>query len=250
MRYTYIFFLILGSLSNAQSLYKATYKVNSDYSSKEEVLIFNNDNSVYHTNVNNYGQKVVNKENVSTEPNPNKIISNSYYKAKDKDMVQIAYNGTVISDSIYFMKWKEIGDPFLIDKYIAQKSESFFRGTIITITYTREIPTSFGPWKFNNVPGLVLRVTTNDKDTNKTWTLINFEKVKNLDSQELLVNHKNFKKFITYKEYVSNRDASAGRRGKTVVSRMGKEFSKSTYKHVRVGIEKVYEWELENEKKQ
>jgi GLPGLI family protein len=61
-------------------------------------------------------------------------------------------------------------------------AQGYFRGCIYTVWYTPDIPSSFGPWKLNGCPGLILEATRDDKGFAFYATKINYEE-KNISPQ-------------------------------------------------------------------
>mgnify|MGYP003657679479 CR=1 FL=1 len=70
-----------------------------------------------------------------------------------------------------------------------------FRGRDYDIWYTYDIPTPFGPWKFNGLPGLIVKITSLDKQINFQLIEINTNYIK-----DIIVPENGDK--ISFKEYV------------------------------------------------
>ena len=56
------------------------------------------------------------------------------------------------------MQWQLRNDTLTVCGYLCKKAICAFRGRNYTAWYTDEIPVSNGPWKFNGLPGLILKV--------------------------------------------------------------------------------------------
>ena len=54
-------------------------------------------------------------------------------------------------------EWQLSADTITIQGYVCQKAEAEFRGRRWTVWFTPEIPIDGGLWKFNGLPGLILR---------------------------------------------------------------------------------------------
>ena len=54
-------------------------------------------------------------------------------------------------------EWQLSADTITIQDYVCQKAEADFRGRRWTVWFTPEIPIDGGLWKFNGLPGLILR---------------------------------------------------------------------------------------------
>ena len=55
-------------------------------------------------------------------------------------------------------EWELMEDTATVCGYLCQKARTIFRGRTYHAWYTPEIPISSGPWKFEGLPGLILRV--------------------------------------------------------------------------------------------
>ncbi|MDR0604802.1 MAG: GLPGLI family protein [Bacteroidales bacterium] len=100
------------------------------------------------------------------------------YISKENSLL-LAYDekqeGYVI-DSIQQIKWKYIENKTKkIADYDCFMAEGYFRGCYYTVWYTPDIPSSFGPWKLNGCPGLILEVTRDDGALSFYATQIIFE---------------------------------------------------------------------------
>lgn len=66
------------------------------------------------------------------------------------------------SQSLPVIQWKLSPERKEIDGYMCNKAVADFGGRTWIVWYTTEIPLSFGPWKLNGLPGLILDAS--DKD--------------------------------------------------------------------------------------
>ncbi|MVO08759.1 GLPGLI family protein [Flavobacterium sp. TP390] len=69
-----------------------------------------------------------------------------------------------IKDSLFnLMKWEIIdSDVVNIANYNCKKAKTFFRGREYWAYYTNEIANQGGPWKFDGLPGFILKVESTD----------------------------------------------------------------------------------------
>ena len=68
-----------------------------------------------------------------------------------------------VKDSFFDMHWNRIGKEFkIINGYRCQSAETSFRGRKYKAFFTPDIPVNAGPWKFNNLPGLIVEVKSLD----------------------------------------------------------------------------------------
>jgi GLPGLI family protein len=83
--------------------------------------------------------------------------------------------GELIIDSIQPIKWRYIENKTKkIADYDCFMAQGHFRGCHYTVWYTPEIPSSFGPWKLNGCPGLILEATRDEKDLSFYVSKISF----------------------------------------------------------------------------
>jgi GLPGLI family protein len=100
----------------------------------------------------NYTQKV------------DKTVRNIYKNKGNGILLQYNDVDGLLIDSIQPIKWKYIENKTKkIADYDCFMAEGYFRGCYYTVWYTPDIPSSFGPWKLNGCPGLILEVTRDDK---------------------------------------------------------------------------------------
>ncbi|GHV35037.1 hypothetical protein FACS1894178_3780 [Bacteroidia bacterium] len=99
------------------------------------------------------------------------------YADKDNNLLLPYEKNTMTIDSMNIIKWKHIQDSIkTIAGYNCFMATAYFRGCVYTVWYAPEIPTSFGPWKLNGCPGLILEATRDDKVLSFYATKINFDK--------------------------------------------------------------------------
>lgn len=78
-------------------------------------------------------------------------------------------------DNIPAINWKINKETKVILGYRCQKAAGEFRGRKYNVWFTKDIPTSFGPWKWSGLPGLILEV----EDLSKSFTFTATKIVKN-----------------------------------------------------------------------
>ena len=122
---------------------------------------------------------------------------------------KISYSYKILRDNLRYeedlnqFSWEILPENKLIEGYQAQKATTTFAGRNYIAWFTSEIPISEGPYKFNGLPGLILKIS--DVQNHYNYKLKSFEKFKNPASVELKVSHfiKSDKKEIleSIKEY-------------------------------------------------
>lgn len=253
MKRLYLIIIIFITTSlKAQSIY-VEYIVNSiDVVSKQR-LIANRTNFVYST----VAQEIVNNDTLT------QIGVDSYViKPKNVKIPEMQYYGTINSSSMHIVNLNPNNKPIVAldslpklvwniqtnDKKTILGMECFkattvFRGSNIVAYFTNEIPIPFGPFKFKDLPGLILEIYNTDSNYNYKWEAIEIKYPFDVDDKKLIF-EENYsdvdiesleyliKKFQRRLNAMDNRSTSSMPRGSTVQS-----------KTTRMGIEQIYEWE-------
>ncbi|GEM53971.1 hypothetical protein B0A58_03750 [Flavobacterium branchiophilum NBRC 15030 = ATCC 35035] len=87
------------------------------------------------------------------------IKSIYYNNLKEKELIfqeGIAFREVMTIDTIKALNWKIETETKEIGKYLCNKATTKFRGVDYVVWYTKQIPVSFGPWKFRGLEGLIL----------------------------------------------------------------------------------------------
>ncbi len=155
----------------------------------------------------------------------------------------------MVSEAILKPKWNIIDEFKSIDSYVVQKAITTFRGRNYTAWFSSEFPVSFGPWKMNNLPGLILEVYDEFKQVHFIVNKINSTSENLLDSHIKEITLRGEK--ISLKEFVKLEDKEGDEIQKQVISKInragfenrnltvsGFESAGRKYK-----LEIIYEWE-------
>ena len=200
-------------------------------------LTFKNDSVLESTKDDNY---IINQKLI-------KIGKKSIFSSLENNYVHMImpYNDSktyLVKDEPLNLDWKLIPNKTLtISGYKCRKASLKFRGRDYIAYYTTEIPMSFGPWKFKNLPGLILYIYSDTGSMNYSWK-----------AKKIIFPYPNFKKplkwnnkekIISLKDYVSIRENESKKRRKIIDSRtsQGSKLEKTSIK--RLGLELEYEWE-------
>lgn len=81
-----------------------------------------------------------------------------------------------LEESILPQEWEIGTDSMRISGYDCRNASVYFRGREYTAWFTQDIPINDGPWKFYNLPGLILQIE--DKDKLFKFNIIGFELTK------------------------------------------------------------------------
>jgi len=137
-----------------------------------------------------------------------------YYNKKDNTLISrelLAERYPVlVSESDIDFSWKITNETKNIGNFLAYKATcQNFRGRNYTAWFTYEVPVSFGPWKFNGLPGLILEVMDDNFNIHITLREIQipyngeFKIEKPQENEQLSINeflNENFNLYIRYLE--------------------------------------------------
>lgn len=140
------------------------------------------------------------------EDNPGEPVQ--IYKKRDTGVVSSIYNSYSLNvrcdqkiDEMFH--WQILDEIEEILGYRCQKAKVEYAGRSYTAWFTTEIPINDGPWKFWGLPGLILKVTDNQKQFE--WIGIGIE---NIDA-DLVIDNGNYEKvdLAQFRDFV-NRETS------------------------------------------
>lgn len=176
----FCFFAITAN-SQTQNCGKITYSFIANGKTMQTFLIFNESKSIFNTLMykTNEALKVATKENANEDANEinitmnpykyipedlglltnletNIIIDNKYYP---KNVNGKLYDTLFVKDSARIIKWKITNETKQINTFSCYKAIGDFRGRTYHVWFTPEISVSFGPWKLNGLPGLILEAS-------------------------------------------------------------------------------------------
>ncbi len=188
MKKIYTFcFLVFSILGICQNNGKITYGYIANGATIQAELVFNGNKSVYNSFIKRSKEsvKVLTKENkdedekneVNIAINPynsipedlglltnlenNTIIENKYYPGNINGKT---YDTLFIKDKARAIKWEILEESKTINALVCYKAIGSFRGRTYTVWFTLDIPVSFGPWKLNGLPGLILEASDSKKE--------------------------------------------------------------------------------------
>ena len=197
VEYGYIESLGMG---NAQGL---------DYNA---LLIFDKNNSNYITcKISLEKPEKINESKIVEEDGEIKAIFNGmgvsedgnqvFYSNADKQMFSsLDYENMIyINDGQNNIVWTTTKETKKIGIFNCFKASTTFRGRNYIAWFTLEIPISFGPWKLNGLPGLILEAY----DVNKYlyWYFKNFEYPSTKIEVVKTISENDYKKYIDYSNF-------------------------------------------------
>jgi len=128
-------------------------------------------------------------------------------KSKDslKTKMEINNSTYLVLEKIPVFKWKLTSkETKKVGNYICKKATTYFRGRNYIAWYTLNIPTQFGPWKFNGLPGLILEAY--DETNRYHWAA---QKIKTLKEKIELPKYESYYTKIDLRKYVKLRYESS-----------------------------------------
>ncbi|MBU2997810.1 GLPGLI family protein [Cellulophaga baltica] len=130
-------------------------------------------------------------------------IGRQYYQNLNKKIIifrdfiyeNSEFKPVIVNESYPDFEWKFRSEQKIIGDFNCNLVNLNFRGRDYSVWYTEDIPTPFGPWKFNGLPGLIVKITSLDKQINFQLIEINTNYIK-----DIIVPENGDK--ISFKEYV------------------------------------------------
>lgn len=253
--------LLLWCLLSACTLFsqdndfKITYKRFEGNLKRDDVLyIKNNEPTVMKTNMASTSQIVVKKDTTYIDANGATVMQSfgadtdystyldEYIKVDQStnaiEMIRDVHRKNfLVTDQINY-SWEITNETKQIQNYTCYKATTSFRGNAFEVWFTPDIPINAGPWKWYGLPGLIVEATDTDQSV-----VYKLEKIEPLN-ETIPFPSKNLKR-ITLKEYFDKGEEAlqamlaklnADRNGTVTYTTLG-----------RFGLERVYEWEVDNE---
>jgi len=197
----------------------------------------------------------INNEKVITRINDNENDINAVYytNQKLKYYIESGYSykeGNVINvlDSVPELDWKiHSSNKKTILGYECVKATANYRGSYVVAYFTSDIPTKFGPYKFDGLPGLILQIYDDSPNYINKFTAT--EIIFNADNSQIVQLNKD-ENTISYKEFIIGHEIESQKRINETQKRMQAKLPRDVKVSERTGLqrsgfEKVYEWEEE-----
>ena len=92
------------------------------------------------------------------------VVIKNYPKGQYWVRVPVLLNKYIYMEREPVFDWIFTSDTLTVLGYLCKKATCLFRGRYYTAWYAPDIPLSNGPWKFNGLPGLILKVEDADWD--------------------------------------------------------------------------------------
>ncbi|WP_130735273.1 GLPGLI family protein [Flavobacterium sp. J27] len=111
----------------------------------------------------------------------------------------------IVEEDIPEMNWDLQEGTKQIGKYYCNQATTTFRGRNYTAWYSLELPYNIGPWKFNNLPGVILEVKDDTNEVMYTVTSITIPynvKIKDISKNVKTISRKEY--LIELDDYLKN----------------------------------------------
>lgn len=228
--------LSYGVINNTETL--IAEQENAKYSNT--AVTINNDNNVSQENENQFSvksQKVIKLDKIITYQQKNKDVIYQVHEKNNNEFL-------TVRDSLPQFDWKFTDEKKNILGFSCTKATCSYRGTKIVAYFTQKLNYPYGPWKFGKLPGLILEVYTEDSMIKYHWqaTQIKYPYIDNTDTS---INIEAKSEVIDMEQYVTDRDEKINERLKRMDSRSPKQGRVVKSKTQRLGVEKIYEWEAQ-----
>jgi GLPGLI family protein len=180
--------------------------------------------------------------NTITITNKEALYRIKYFKNLKKDpivySVYIDGEQYCVSDKLPEIKWEiDYKKTKKIANYICYEATTLFRGSSIVAYFTKDLPYSTGPYKFEGLPGLILEVKEIGNSFN-SWEAVSI-------SHDVvnLAQNKKCQKPISVKEFLLIEEQKSDEKFRQKTSKLSPDVKITEMKVPRQGIEKKYEWE-------
>ena len=219
------------------------YKIIKDSIKKEYGILTDNLNKLLYSvyppfKQNNIKMAVMTKDQHGNTQG-NKLDAKEFTKDLAKDTFIPTY---YVKEKAYFINWELQDETKKVNNFTCQKAIGKFRGRNYTAWFTADIPLSYGPWKLNGLPGLILEVYDDESFFYAVADKITLKPVE-INNNKYLSN-----KYLTIKNYINLRDstmdANIAAKMQQIKSQFGRESPQFNLKMLKqVEIEKEFEEE-------
>lgn len=124
----------------------------------------------------------------------------------------------LLEESTSIINWTLHSEQKIVGKYMCQKATANFRGRDYTVWFAPDIPVSFGPWKLNGLPGIILEASDNSNHVNFRAIFIEVQNSTSIDAISFEKDYEIYSKMqyegIKWKKHreIEKKSAEAGQR--------------------------------------
>ncbi|HAG15952.1 MAG TPA: hypothetical protein DCG69_05430 [Bacteroidales bacterium] len=167
-------------------------------------------------------------------------IYKNYPEGNITSIDKIEHDFYLMQEPMTLFKWKILEDTATYLGYHCQKAFTYYAGRKYEAWFTSEIPISEGPYKFNGLPGLIVKI----KDTRNHYSFELISFVKSKEQSQIVFPEMNYiktngKAFMKARvDYVENSVERMAQRG--IRMNMDSETQKETVKSSRNNYIEIY----------
>lgn len=164
-----VLFCIVFSITGHTQTLKVDYSVRKNNRHYEAMLVHKPEVSVYTEFYSKIKDTVIFESNDRQSKTVILKPMDDFHVIKNFDKSEIYHKGSILSkkyfvtDSTDIFEWELTQDTLSVLGLKCQKANVSFRGRDYHAYFTTEIMISDGPWKFNGLPGLILKIVSLDE---------------------------------------------------------------------------------------
>lgn len=141
---------------------------------------------------------IINNYNNIIEITPDTITHKIFLDKKNNKLYTKSVRGYYLYEKIPEMNWTLLKETKMFNKIKCNKAKTNFRGRTYFAWYALSIPNSFGPWKLNGLPGLILEAFDEGQNVSFKMKKIKIPKKEKVNFINPVLKHK--KLLIAIKE--------------------------------------------------
>ena len=194
-------------------IYQYTFKPNKADTTRlsEQTVLFCTENNFYYSSVKNYqkGHEIANGNGAQLVTQaftgaykPSEVTHYIFSNENDITTLERAHTRSFSYQEKPALNWEIQKDTMTIKGYSCQKALTTYGGRQWSAWFSTDVPLSMGPYKFNGLPGLILKIW--DKGNEFSWELVSFNKVKTAIPWAYFYKTK-LHEYVTKKEYFDYR---------------------------------------------
>jgi GLPGLI family protein len=226
---------IKGNIINKEALIatkeKAFYLTDS--------LLIENENNANITEIDEYNNEItISQKRI-------KLDATKYFIKRNDNIIYFTQifrdKPSLVKDSLPNFDWDlKSSETKIIGNFLCKKATTDFRGSQIVAWYSEELNIPFGPWKFKDLPGLILELYNVNDTSIHHWIAKKIIYPYKIETQFTSDNKFPTVEFATV---VEDMEDQIKEQMKRMQSRVPQGVTVTETKLNRTGIEKKYEWE-------
>ena len=162
----------------------------------------------------------------------------SYLKTTSEELM--------VLDKMPKLNWKLLNNEKKINVFECKKAEVEFRGRKFIAWYAPEVAIPFGPFKFKGLPGLIINMESTYNGDTIQWNLSSLK----FNDSSYVPSKDDFKgRETSLRAVLTNKSEERNERSKRTLAKMNRGVRQTKVTVQRLGAERIYEWETEDEEK-